>query len=168
MQITTSNLRPTLKAQQNITLSSDSNTEIPAYRPDSYQGGNRNRLGDLGEGAALLLTKLGPAAAATGAAATYAHSVGGVGLAAAAVVGVPLAAAGVSMFMESLNFGGGPNYGGAKGLNAMLVGGAGFAGGVVGALVGAHYGSALVGAAAGGLAPVALTAVVLGGLAVFN
>lgn len=169
MQIQTSAFRPapsvaSRASTTDVTLSS---TELPAYR-DGVSLGNRSRLGDFAEGAKLLVTKLGPAAAVTGAAATYAHSVGGVGLAATALVGVPLAAAGVSLFLESLNFGGGPNYGGAKGLNAMLTGGAGFAGGLVGAVVGAHYGSALVGAAAGAVAPVALTAVALGGLAIFS
>ncbi len=165
MLIQSSTPRPqvAMKTTNNVTFSE----QPPAFH-DSVSLGRRSKLGDLAEGAKLLVTKLGPAAAATGAAATYAHGVGGFTLAATAVVGVPLAAAGVSLFLETLDIGGNPNYGGAKGLNAMLVGGAGFAGGAVGAIVGAHYGSALVGAAAGALAPAALTAVVLGGIAIFN
>lgn len=145
-----------------------SSAEARLVELDSFSPARKTKLGDLAEGATLLVTKLGPAAAATGAAATYAHQVGGAGLAAAALVAVPVATAGASLFLESLDFGGNPNYGGAKGLNAALIGGAGFLGGTVGAVVGASYGSALVGAAAGAVAPVAIAALAWGGFALFN
>lgn len=127
-----------------------------------------SKFGDVAEAGKLLVTKLGPAAAITAGLATVAYQNSGLMLAGAALVGVPLAAAGAVKFAESLSIGGGPNYGGAKGLNSILIGGAGLIGGAVGTAVGVHYGSAAAGALAGALAPAGVTAAVLGGFALFN
>jgi hypothetical protein len=159
-------LPQTARPQLTVTTSAVKAEEPTHFHPDHAESYHRDN--GLGEMAKIMIGKLGPAAAITSAAATYAYQASGLGLASAALIGVPIAAAGVITFAESLNIGGGPNYGGAKGLNSMIVGGTGFAGGVVGALVGAHFGSVAVGALAGGLAPAAITAAVLGGVALFN
>lgn len=165
MQLGQVQTKQTVRPQLTVTTNAVKAEEPTHFRPD-HVGGSRGS--DFADMAKIMITKLGPAAAITGAAATFAYQASGLGLASAALVGVPVAAAGLINFAESLNIGGGPNYGGAKGLNSMIVGGTGFAGGVVGALVGAHFGSVAVGALAGGLAPAAITAAVLGGVALFN
>jgi hypothetical protein len=165
MQLAKTQSVQTVRPQINLTSNTVKSEQPTHFQPDHVAS---SRGSDFGDAAKIMITKLGPAAAITGAAATYAYQASGLGLASAALIGVPIAAAGITTFAESLNIGGGPNYGGAKGLNSIIVGGAGFAGGVVGALVGSHFGSVGVGALAGGLAPAAITAALLGGAALFH